>query len=143
MNTEDYKKLFLPLVDYLKEIGCGEQQHGKGDRSLLHHLVGVSKLLSERGSSDALCVAGLFHSVYGTSWFKHKMVPMEERDKIRELIGEWPEKIVYEFCILPKDRRAGITALPDSQLKNDIIDLAYANHDETRIWKEENNASDS
>ena len=142
MNTEDYKKLFIPLVEYLKEIGCGEQQHSS-NRSLLHHLVGVSKLLSERGSSDELCVAGLFHSIYGTARFRPKMVNIKDRYKIRELLGEWPEKLVYEFCILPKDRRAGIKALPDGQMKNDLIDLAYANHDEMRIWKEENNASDS
>ena len=28
--------------------------------------------------------------------------------KIRKLIGEWSEKLVYEFCILPKDQKAGI-----------------------------------
>lgn len=143
MNTEDYKDVFIPLIDYLKEIGCGEKQHGESNRSLLHHLVGTSKLLSERGGSDALCIAGLFHSIYGTAWFEHKMVSLEERVKIRELIGEWPEKIVYEFCILPKDRREGIKELPDGELKNDLIDLAYANHDEMRIWKERNNDSDS
>ena len=34
MNTEDYKDVFIPLIDYLKEIGCGEKQHGASNRSL-------------------------------------------------------------------------------------------------------------
>jgi len=146
MNDDDYRELFIPLVDYLKEIGCDKQQHsGKhsGNRNLLHHLVGVSLILSERDCSDALCVAGLFHSIYGTAHFGPKMISMDERDKVKELIGVEAENLVYQFCILPKDRRAGITALEDGYVKNDLIDLAYANHDEQRIWKEKNNDTDS
>jgi hypothetical protein len=48
MNDDEYREMFIPLVDYLKEIGCDKQQHS-GNRNLLHHLVGVSVLLSERG----------------------------------------------------------------------------------------------
>ena len=90
MNDDDYRDLFIPLVDYLKEIGCGNQQHS-GNRSLLHHLVGVSLILSERECSDALCIAGLFHSIYGTSVFRPKMISMDDRDKIKALIGRGRE----------------------------------------------------
>ena len=138
MNDDDYRDLFIPLVDYLKEIGCGHQQHS-GNRSLLHHLVGVSLILSERECSDALCIAGLFHSIYGTSVFSPKMVSMDDRDKIKSLIGIEAENIVYQFCILPKDRRAGIYALEESHLKDDLYDLSYANDEEQRLWKEGNN----
>ena len=138
MNDDDYRDLFIPLVDYLKEIGCGNQQHS-GNRSLLHHLVGVSLILSERECSDALCIAGLFHSIYGTSVFRPKMISMDDRDKIKSLIGIEAENIVYQFCILPRDRRAGIYALEESHLKNDLYDLAYANDEEQRLWKEGNN----
>jgi len=137
-DDEEFRKMFLPLIKYLKEVGCDKQKHSKGTRNLLHHLISVSALLSERGSSDDLCKAGLFHSIYGTAHFKHKTVSLDERDKIKELIGEWAETLVYEFCKLPKDRRSGIIKLKDGPLRNDLIDLAYANHDEQRIWKEEN-----
>ena len=142
MNDDDYREMFIPLVDYLKEIGCDKQQHS-GNRNLLHHLVGVSVLLSERGCSDALCVAGLFHSIYGTTHFGPKMIPLDDRDKIKDLIGVEAENLVYQFCILPKDRREGITALENGHVKNDLIDLTYANHDEQRIWKEKNNDTGS
>ena len=138
MTDDEYREMFIPLVDYLKDIGCDKQKHSGGSRSLLHHLVAVSILLSERGCSDNLCKAGLFHSIYGTAIFKPKMVSLEERDKIKDLIGVWAETLVYEFCMLPKDRRAGIYALEESPLKDDLYDLAHANSDEQRIWKEKN-----
>jgi hypothetical protein len=138
MNDDDYRELFIPLVDYLKEIGCDKQKHS-GNRSLLHHLVGVSMILSEGNCSDALCVAGLFHSIYGTVVFRPKMVPMDDRDKIKDLIGIESENLVYQFCILPKDRRAGIYALEDGYVKKDLYDLTYANNEEQRLWREINN----
>jgi hypothetical protein len=138
MNDDDYRELFIPLIDYLKEIGCDKQKHS-GNRSLLHHLVGVSMILSEGNCSDALCVAGLFHSIYGTVVFRPKMVPMDDRDKIKDLIGIESENLVYQFCILPKDRRAGIYALEDGYVKKDLYDLTYANDEEQRLWKEGNN----
>ena len=137
MNDDDYRELFIPLIDYLKEIGCDKQKHS-GNRSLLHHLVGVSMILSEGNCSDALCVAGLFHSIYGTVVFRPKMVPMDDRDKIKDLIGIESENLVYQFCILPKDRRAGIYALEDGYVKKDLYDLTYANDEEQRLWKEGN-----
>ena len=137
MTDDEYREMFIPLIDYLKDIGCDKQQHSV-NRNLLHHLVGVSVLLSERGCSDDLCKAGLFHSIYGTAIFKPKMVSLEDRDKIKDLIGVWAETLVYEFCMLPKDRRAGIYALEESPLKDDLYDLAHANSDEQRTWKEKN-----
>ena len=96
-------------------------------------------ILSEGNCSDALCVAGLFHSIYGTVVFRPKMVPMDDRDKIKDLIGIESENLVYQFCILPKDRRAGIYALEDGYVKKDLYDLTYANNEEQRLWREINN----
>jgi hypothetical protein len=138
MKYGSYKEGFDPLVNYLKEIGCDKQKHG-GSRTLLDHLVGVSVLLSERGCSDDLCKAGLFHSIYGTTIFKPKMVSLEDRDKIRELLGAWAETLVYEFSMLPKDRIGAIKKLDvGDPLRIDLLDLVHANSDEQRIWKEKN-----
>ena len=138
MNDGSYDELFVPLVGYLKSIGCDKQQHGSS-RTLLDHLVGVSEMLAKKDCSDDLCIAGLFHSIYGTSHFRPKMISMGERDNIKSLIGVEAENIVYQFCILPRDRRAGIYALEESHLKDDLYDLAYANDEEQRLWKEGNN----
>jgi hypothetical protein len=102
-------------------------------------LVAVSIMLSERGCSDDLCKAGLFHSIYGTTIFKPKMVSLEDRDKIRELLGAWAETLVYEFSMLPKDRIGAIKKLDvGDPLRIDLLDLVHANSDEQRIWKEKN-----
>ena len=138
MTDDEYREMFIPLIDYLKDIGCDKQQHS-GNRNLLHHLVGVSVLLSERGCSDDLCKAGLFHSIYGTTIFKPKMVSLEDRDKIKDLIGVWAETLVYEFSMLPKDRIGAIKKLDvGDPLRIDLLDLVHANSDEQRIWKEKN-----
>jgi|TARA_B110000285_G_C14780253_1_gene448161 hypothetical protein len=138
MTDDEYREMFIPLIDYLKDIGCDKQQHS-GNRNLLHHLVGVSVLLSERGCSDDLCKAGLFHSIYGTIIFKPKMVSLEDRDKIKDLIGVWAETLVYEFSMLPKDRIGAIKKLDvGDPLRIDLLDLVHANSDEQRIWKEKN-----
>jgi hypothetical protein len=138
MTDDEYREMFIPLIDYLKDIGCDKQQHS-GNRNLLHHLVAVSIMLSERGCSDDLCKAGLFHSIYGTTIFKPKMVSLEDRDKIRELLGAWAETLVYEFSMLPKDRIGAIKKLDvGDPLRIDLLDLVHANSDEQRIWKEKN-----
>ena len=138
MTDDEYREMFIPLIDYLKDIGCDKQQHS-GDRNLLHHLVAVSIMLSERGCSDDLCKAGLFHSIYGTTIFKPKMVSLEDRDKIKDLIGVWAETLVYEFSMLPKDRIGAIKKLDvGDPLRIDLLDLVHANSDEQRIWKEKN-----
>jgi hypothetical protein len=138
MTDDEYREMFIPLIDYLKDIGCDKQQHS-GNRNLLHHLVAVSIMLSERGCSDDLCKAGLFHSIYGTAIFKPKMVSLEDRDKIKDLIGVWAETLVYEFSMLPKDRIGAIKKLDvGDPLRIDLLDLVHANSDEQRIWKEKN-----
>jgi hypothetical protein len=138
MTDDEYREMFIPLIDYLKDIGCDKQQHS-GNRNLLHHLVAVSIMLSERGCSDDLCKAGLFHSIYGTTIFKPKMVSLEDRDKIKDLIGVWAETLVYEFSMLPKDRIGAIKKLDvGDPLRIDLLDLVHANSDEQRIWKEKN-----
>jgi hypothetical protein len=141
MTDDEYREMFIPLIDYLKDIGCDKQQHS-GNRNLLHHLVGVSVLLSERGCSDDLCKAGLFHSIYGTTIFKPKMVSLEDRDKIKDLIGVWAENLVYEFSMLPKDRIGAIKKLDvGDHLKNDLYDIFHANHDEQKKWKVKNDTT--
>ena len=134
MNDGSYDELFVPLVGYLKSIGCDKQQHGSS-RTLLDHLVGVSEMLAKKDCSDDLCIAGLFHSIYGTSHFRPKMISMGERDNIKSLIGVEAENIVYQFCILPKNRIAGIKRLQDGRLKDALYDLTKANAEEQKIWR--------
>ena len=96
--------------------------------TLYEHLLGVQKNLKDMGAPEYLQDAGLFHSVYGTSSFKHQST--NDRDKVRELIGEQAEEVVFMFCSVALPRQKNIIAMEPSQLKTDLLTLNIANQDE-------------
>ena len=110
-------------IDFLHSLGCMETAHS--GRTLYSHLEGVRKYLYNHGAPEYLQDAGLFHSVYGTASFKHQST--NDRNKVRELIGEQAEEIVYWFCMSEKPRTVYIEKFEDGQLKNDLKLLNYAN----------------
>jgi len=91
---EDYD--FDALVQVLADYGADNLGHTS--RVLLTHLKGVYSLLKEWDNSPSLCLAGLFHSVYGTTFFKNVTIMVSERDKLRDLLGDYGEWLVYLFC---------------------------------------------
>lgn len=66
-------------------------------RPLKQHLIGTHDLLDEWENSEDVCLAGLFHSVYGTNTFLQAALTTESRDDVRSLIGERAEALVYVF----------------------------------------------
>jgi SM-20-related protein len=85
---------------FLTEIGAKEVTHS--GRTLWDHLKGTYDILCKWGEPEHVCIAGLFHSIYGTEYFKHACVPIEERPKIIALIGASAERLVYRFCTIPR-----------------------------------------
>jgi hypothetical protein len=71
---------------------------GHSGRTLFKHLVGTHDLLKHHGEPDYVCLAGLFHSIYGTNIFTHASVPPTQREVIKDLIGEPAERLAYIFC---------------------------------------------
>ena len=111
-------------IEFLRSLGCMEKGHS--GRDLYTHLEGTRKKLEELGAPEYLQDAGLFHSVYGTASFKHQST--NDRDKVRALIGEQAEEIVFMFCSLATPRTYHIGRLEESQLKKDLKLLNYANN---------------
>ena len=72
---------------------------------LLRHLKNTHDLLEAWGNPPSVCLAGLFHSIYGTCRVSHKAMGFGERETLRALIGEEAEQLVYIFCVTerPKD----------------------------------------
>src|SRR5215471_12540581 len=84
------------LVGFLEELGAGRVRHSR--RTLLEHLVGVAAILERWGAPDRVWKAGLFHSVYGTEYFKDSVLPFDARPRVREKIGEDAERLAWIFC---------------------------------------------
>jgi len=116
-------------IDFLESLGCFEKGH-KG-QTLLEHLLGTKEILKKWEAPEYLQDAGLFHSVYGTSVFLHQST--DDRVKVRELIGEQAEEIVFMFCSLPHPRTTNIGDLEEGQLKKDLQLLDFANRENQSV----------
>lgn len=89
-------------LDLLTEFGADANPHS--GRSLLDHLIGTHDLLAKWGASEQLCVAGLFHSIYGTAYYAIKSADLSSRPRLAHALGERVEQLVYLFCVC--DRQA-------------------------------------
>jgi hypothetical protein len=89
-------KKFEKEIAYLKSIGADKLPHS--NRSLLDHLIGTTEYLILYNRSIDEQKAGLFHSIYGTAYYKHSEKLSIERSEIKELIGNKAELIANIFC---------------------------------------------
>jgi hypothetical protein len=88
------------MVSYLRQSNAASLPHWGED--LLSHLLGSYMLLETWGCRQELCIAGLFHSIYGTERFHHKPVDFQERQSVRGLIGEEAEQLAFYFSVLKR-----------------------------------------
>jgi hypothetical protein len=87
-------------VALLEEVGAEDTEHPSG--TLLQHLQGTYEVLEQWGCSKALCLAGLYHSVYGTEVFQTTTIPLDAREKVQAAIGEEAEEIAFLYCVLQR-----------------------------------------
>lgn len=66
-------------------------------RTLLDHLAGTYRVLKSWGSPDAVCLAGLFHSIYGTQAYHTISLTTDNRQLLEGLIGPEAEALVHAF----------------------------------------------
>jgi len=85
----------------LQALGAGEFAHLHGP--LIEHLQQTYALILQWEGSKALADAGLYHAAYGTDGFPDNMLPVEQRQKVAEIIGEQAEEIVYLYCACDRD----------------------------------------
>ncbi|NES81372.1 MAG: hypothetical protein F6K10_08130 [Moorea sp. SIO2B7] len=89
------------VVNQLQEMGCDSTSHM--NRSLLEHFQGTYRLLKKWGNRESICLAGLFHAIYGTETFYTALVSLEKRQEIALLIGDEAEKLVYYYSITTRN----------------------------------------
>jgi len=100
-------------INKLTELGAGNFDHIDG--TLMQHLVGTRDILTSWGASAQLQDAGLFHASYSTAGFRNRLVALDQRQQITDLIGKDAEKIVYEYCACDREvlyPRLGINSDP-------------------------------
>ena len=113
-------------IDFLKQLGSDKIKHR--NQSLLEHLIGVRDILEKWGAPEYVQDGGLFHSVYGTTYFKPQMTT--DREAVRYLIGEKAEELAYWFCFLDSPRTQRILILENEQLKKDLLLIDKANDED-------------
>lgn len=89
--------------------------------TLFNHLYGTYKILKSHGADDTTCLAGLYHSVYGTEFYNRLSL---DREHVKEIIGKEAEDLVFRFCSL-YDRDAQLLVTTDVDPR--LVHIAYAN----------------
>ena len=116
---------FSKEIEYLKSIGCDKLPHS--NRTLLEHLIGTTQLLKNLGRSEIEQKAGLFHSIYGTEYYRDSEKLKIKREEIINLIGKECENLVHVFCNLNNRTRTILKADFDEPLRIRLLWLEYAN----------------
>lgn len=80
--------------EYLKVLGTDSTEHS--GRTLYDHLCRVEQILRVCRCEEDVCLAGLYHSIYGTNAFTQ--ITTTDRIKIKEIIGERAEFLAWLFC---------------------------------------------
>lgn len=83
------------VVEFLKRGGADKiyLHH----RTLLTHLTGTENILRRWNAPKPLVAAGLIHAAYGTDGLASPLVAVDERQIVRDLVGDTAEKIVYVY----------------------------------------------
>lgn len=110
--------LAVPLVDGSSEVNAhptikqdrielltalSTDAHEHSGRTLFDHLVHTSELLVAWGNPEQVCDAGLFHSIYGTAYYRVQSASLSRRGEVAAVIGERAEELAFLFCVT--DRR--------------------------------------
>lgn len=85
------------MLRFLRSAAAHEMVHS--GKNLLKHLTNTYRILRRWGCPEYLCIAGLFHSVYGTESFTQATFALDQRQFIRDKIGADAEQLAYLNCI--------------------------------------------
>ena len=92
---------WLAHYERLAAMGAADFAHVAG--TLAPHLANTAALLQQWGNRDALCIAGLYHAVYGTDGILGELTTLSRRSSIAEVIGTEAEAIVYVYGACDRD----------------------------------------
>ena len=103
---------FKELTSFFQEVGAADVGHT--NKSYLAHCIGVRNDMKKWGSSEEMCRAALFHSMYGTELFQDFALSIERRGEVRQMIGERAEYLVYVNCAMVRDTFDALMEQPEA-----------------------------
>src|SRR5947209_990909 len=122
------------LTDFLVDLGIAKLSHTKS--TYLAHLISVYHFMKERGCTEEVARAGLFHSIYGTERFQGFKLGLDRRPEVRGLIGERAERLAYLNCAMDRasfdgvlDQSEGPYRFTD-RITGEAVELSKADYDD-------------
>lgn len=114
-----------PAIKFLLEVTKNNKHSNK---TFFEHLYNVMIILENKQENIDVISAGLFHSIYGTEYYKFSHSSIN-REKIKLLIGDYAENLVYEFCNIKDRTNSLIKNLNNYSLefRNDLLKIEFAN----------------
>ena len=91
---------FKELTNFFISVGADQIAHT--EKTYMAHGIGVYNDLKSWGCDEALCDAGLFHSIYGTQGFQGFALPLARRGELQALISERAELLAYVNCFMDR-----------------------------------------
>jgi hypothetical protein len=143
--TEDNIFNFEDIILSDKENACIQQIKSltefipHSDTTFFNHLYNTFRILKNLNQSEDVCLAGLYHSVYDTDFFKANL-NLNDEDVI-DKIGKYSNFLVKVFCSADRDDCIfrNTLCLP-TNVNKDLLYILYANEVEQskRIGQELN-----
>lgn len=96
--------------EFLQAIGVESIGHGSrisadgaAAGSFFDHLTGTEDQLRGWKVVEPVCLAGLFHSIYGTEGFRGFILPLDERPRVASCIGDHAELLAFLNCVMDRN----------------------------------------
>ncbi|MGW6258068.1 DUF6817 domain-containing protein [Streptomyces sp. NPDC055085] len=128
--------------DDLIRLGLHKIAHQ--DETLLDHMFRACDILQDMKAPDHVCLAILFHGVYGTEGLHNdnvESIPEDKRVEVRAVVGPLVEEMIYNFSVMNytslgksfrnmlrpngkpemKDRRTGVEIPMDAEKFEDLL----------------------
>lgn len=118
------------LLEFLRRHGA--EANGHSGRSLMEHLMGTWQLLKKWDCAEHVCLAGLFHSIYGTSIYRRRTISRHERAAVRTVIGAQAEELAFVFGVLDRPK-AWLPAITTGKAPLAGMDDVILTLDDTKV----------
>ncbi|MCJ0762041.1 DUF6817 domain-containing protein [Variovorax terrae] len=100
----DELRTHVPPAAWRLLEGSAAMHLAHSGRTLLLHLAGTWQLLRRWGNTQPICLAGLFHSIYGTNAFQRQSLPENRRPELQHAIGHGAEQLAWLFGAVDRPR---------------------------------------